>query len=232
MRNIIITLVLLISFKSLAQDPQLLANSWDLQKLIINQTEYSLPSPSVTAEVFFMVTSLGILHPYCEETAVYEIQYLESNLFTANFDVGLIGTCTNMEAMAFYAKHLSIYAISSDNLSYSLNTVNTQTTLTVTTPNGDQAIYGNTQLTKKTFEQLEFAIFPNPVQHFLNFSDLKQSETANLKVYDVFGKEVLFDNAVNWSNSSIDVSGLLNGVYVIRVQMENGAFMNKKFVKY
>jgi hypothetical protein len=238
MKNLIILLAFLYSFKGLAQDPQLFANTWYLQKVVIEQQEYYFPTPGISATLYFTTTEFFVSHPYCEDGFGTTIQYVAGNGFmNSNGGVVLIGVCGEPEIIEFYRRHYSIY-LEDDNdtaknpFSYALTTVGDDSTLIVANVDGDQAIYGNTQLTKKTFEQLEFAIFPNPVQHVLNFSDLKQSETASLKVYDVFGKEVLSESAVNWSNSSIDVGTLSNGIYMIRVQLKDGALLNQKFVKY
>lgn len=74
-------------------------------------------------------------------------------------------------------------------------------------------------------EQL-VGFYPNPVENVLNLSS--QQGIVNIGIYDVEGRLVRnFDNPAQ----SIDLSALSNGIYVAKVQLENGSRTNLKLVK-
>ena len=68
-------------------------------------------------------------------------------------------------------------------------------------------------------------MFPNPTKDKLNFRGLSDN-TFEVSVYDILGKNVL--NASIEANSSLDVSQLTGGVYIIKFNNSNQTF---KFVK-
>jgi len=81
-----------------------------------------------------------------------------------------------------------------------------------------------TILSVDEFSLNSISIYPNPTT-----SDLHIKMNGNLKeviIYSVLGKEVLSTPSKN-----IDVSRLLNGVYIIRIKDENGNVATKRFVK-
>lgn len=72
-----------------------------------------------------------------------------------------------------------------------------------------------------TVSQLD--IFPNPASDFI---EIKGVEVKTIEVYDFLGKKVRGD----FDGSHIDVSHLINGMYFIVVDGENGVF-TEKFLK-
>lgn len=71
-------------------------------------------------------------------------------------------------------------------------------------------------------------IYPNPVQNLLHIDF--PGKTGMLEIYDTTGKSV-FQKEIRENNTSVDVSGLFNGIYFLKVWSENQLF-TKKFVKY
>jgi ligand-binding sensor domain-containing protein len=71
-------------------------------------------------------------------------------------------------------------------------------------------------------------IYPNPVQNILQV-DLS-GKTGLLEIHDISGKSVLQKQIID-NNTSIDVSGLDNGIYIIKVLSDNQIFTSK-IVKY
>jgi hypothetical protein len=71
-------------------------------------------------------------------------------------------------------------------------------------------------------EQIRF--YPNPVQNIMYFS-----QKANLvEVIDITGKLVLTDRNVN----QINLSALQNGIYLIRLKLNENNNLIRKFIKY
>ena len=68
-------------------------------------------------------------------------------------------------------------------------------------------------------------IYPNPATNTLFINNLP--ENSNIKIYDVLGNEVIIQQN---SSNSFSISNLQNGIYVLKVENENGVF-TKKFIK-
>ena len=70
-------------------------------------------------------------------------------------------------------------------------------------------------------------LFPNPAQSILNIKLSEDLSNFQLYVFDITGKAIFTGNAVN----RIDVSNYKPGVYMVRLQNENGVSVMSKFVK-
>jgi len=74
---------------------------------------------------------------------------------------------------------------------------------------------------------IKIGLFPNPVEDKLNIVITKSPETiieAEIKLFDIVGKEISSPGKINISydrNLEIGTSGLSNGVYFIRVKINN-----------
>lgn len=90
----------------------------------------------------------------------------------------------------------------------------------------DLFIFLNDLLTLSTpeFQVSEFSIYPNPTSNSLNFKT-STSESFDVQVYDILGKEVLNTTVFN---NILNISTLTNGVYLLKVENSDKTF---KFVK-
>src|SRR5690606_28396636 len=66
-------------------------------------------------------------------------------------------------------------------------------------------------------------VYPNPANDILNV-DIKNNSNANISIMDMLGREVLYVNA----NQIIDISGLTNGVYIIKINGEQVSKFTKQ----
>lgn len=75
-------------------------------------------------------------------------------------------------------------------------------------------------------------IYPNPTESYLNISgDLERLSNANVKIFDVSGKKVQDLNLnFNLDSTSIDVSTLKTGTYILTISKGN-ATQSYKFIK-
>ena len=85
----------------------------------------------------------------------------------------------------------------------------------------------------------EIKVYPNPAKDifYIDFSETKQIvETAEIKIYDVFGRLVLaqkinvVETHFNVSISNVSISDLQNGIYVYKIVGENAVFGSGKIV--
>ncbi len=78
----------------------------------------------------------------------------------------------------------------------------------------------------ETNEQRELSIYPNPVTS--QFSVLSnQLPITNISIIDITGKTV---KSINKNTNTVDVSDLQNGLYILKIQTENGTYHNR-FIK-
>ncbi len=111
---------------------------------------------------------------------------------------------------------LGFYFLSSDTGTYGINTpqyfcMDNFTTLNVKTG------------LSTVSENIQFNLFPNPANQNIQIETDQQFE--NIKVLNTQGQEM-----ISTSNQSIDISSLLQGVYLLQVQTSSG-IIQKRFLK-
>ncbi len=87
----------------------------------------------------------------------------------------------------------------------------------------------STNITKpKPYQNTEYSIYPNPAQDILNIN-INDQELAQYRVtvFDIYGK-VYIDKSLQ--ESYIDLSGLSNGIYFIRLSDNKSISTTKKFI--
>lgn len=77
-------------------------------------------------------------------------------------------------------------------------------------------------------DKVSISLFPNPVQNQLNITGIQLAEISKVEVYDLFGKKVLESSLMD---SSVDVSTLETGVYVLHVTLDSRQIITGKFTK-
>ena len=73
-------------------------------------------------------------------------------------------------------------------------------------------------------DRLSVEIYPNPVQNEFHIN--LSGRTGTLEVFDNSGKSVLL-NQIWDNNTSVDVSGLVKGIYFLRVSADSQAYSGK-----
>jgi hypothetical protein len=95
---------------------------------------------------------------------------------------------------------------------------------------GKIAKYENTTTSSQSISFDELEIFPNPTQNQLNISMPYSRNGLHLKIYNTLG-QVVFSQSDDYTvNTSIDVSHLTSGTYIIHIQNEE-MNVSKWFVK-
>lgn len=75
----------------------------------------------------------------------------------------------------------------------------------------------------RVLETQKFEVFPNPASEFLT---VKGESIEKIEVFDMFGKRI----PVSFENEKVDVTPLLNGIYLLRIKNGEGIF-SEKFLK-
>lgn len=74
----------------------------------------------------------------------------------------------------------------------------------------------------------QFNVFPNPAGNTITFSGVENSVIRHIEVFDMAGNRVLLSGN---RKSTVDISRLSKGAYILRLSKTNGDTMNGKFVK-
>lgn len=72
----------------------------------------------------------------------------------------------------------------------------------------------------------EIVLYPNPARDVLSIQS--KESVVEISVYDLLGKKVMSSQV---HNSSIDVSNLVRGMYILKVTLENNKTISSKFMK-
>jgi hypothetical protein len=87
-------------------------------------------------------------------------------------------------------------------------------------------------LSSAEFQATSYTMYPNPATNEVNFSfnDALDGDT-NIAVYDLTGRKVAEQNyLVSGNNLKFDISNLIQGMYVVRLENKDG-FLTKKLIK-
>lgn len=87
----------------------------------------------------------------------------------------------------------------------------------------------NGVLSVEKIEEQGFAVWPNPVTDIVNLDFTFDYVDAELKIYDLQGREV-YQTHLNQKDNRLNISNLTSGMYVVKV-IQNGIETSKKIIK-
>ena len=85
--------------------------------------------------------------------------------------------------------------------------------------------YGESTANTNSFSLVNFKVYPNPTNSIIYIDDSAFS-LKNVEIYNIIGKKIL-----TLKENKINVESLVNGVYLLKVQLENGDFATKRIIK-
>lgn len=77
--------------------------------------------------------------------------------------------------------------------------------------------------------QDEWTIYPNPVREDLTIRSGSSQEIASIYVHNAVGRTVIADHPAHGSLHQVNVQGLSNGLYHLRIVLADGTIVRKKF---
>jgi hypothetical protein len=227
MKKILIILSILFSFISFAQDSQLIENTWYLDKITLNGIDYS---HNITDEIPYVELEFNLnlmrLETTCCNfgTGFVSFDDVNSNFsFDEDFYVW-ITECFDGINYLFESKYFDFYIINDNPYSYTITTNSDTLLLTITSANGDQAIYGNSILSNQELNVADFNIYPNPASDKITIESIDGYSIKMIKVYDILGRIVLEQNN---SSNQLDVSNLSSGLLFIQIETSKGSLVKK-----
>ena len=236
MKTFITIFILALSTNAFAQDPQLFENDWYLQNVIIDGQDNFPPSnddvPFIT--ITFIQNNFFISTYVCdalEGTVIYT-----NSEFLVNGWSMTLGGCFGpfaQENTLFQGIYLDTFFVGNvdDPFNYSIIDESNSKTLVITSSSGDEAIYSNQLLSRDNFEISKFSIHPNPTQNELFITAQNTTQNLKIKIFNIEGKLLSAQSITLQDQKAIDVSQLLNGIYFLNIEDENGNTTTKKFIK-
>ncbi|AXG72314.1 hypothetical protein KORDIASMS9_04585 [Kordia sp. SMS9] len=101
--------------------------------------------------------------------------------------------------------------------------------LIIDTPEGNRAVHGNYILSVTKFKQKKIVMYPNPVKKKLHF-DFKGFSVEKLNVLSLVGATV-FETRVSHQESTVDLSFLKPGMYIMKTTFKDGDSTISRFIK-
>ncbi len=152
----------------------------------------------------------------------FEYDAVNETLTTLNYSE----TLDECEGESIEADYFAFFS-SGEPLSYSFHPFDSNE-LTISSPffNYDLVFNKNPLLSTTSFNKLNIVVYPNPVSNTL-FISSENNLINGFTIYSLAGKKVL--DVVN-KNSSIDVSGLSEGMYFLMINSSEGKSV-QKFIK-
>ncbi len=232
MKSVYLFLGMLVSFISLAQDPQLFENNWYVQKVTINNVDYL---PTLSGELYFASDGFTVGHPFCADYYDTPISYEGSDIFNLEEDpLNLIGFCADPFYTDFMNLHYSIFfntSLAKNPFSYLIESGSGDTkTLRITNNEGDEAIYGDNELAIQDQEKLVVSIYPNPVQDILRIKTDDFAGVFDINIYDLEGR-LMLTKKIDTTSNAINLENLEAGVYFILLENNLGKIDSIKFIK-
>jgi hypothetical protein len=77
----------------------------------------------------------------------------------------------------------------------------------------------------ESFNLKKITLFPNPAQNSFSIENSNNETIKTVFIYDYLGKEVL--KQISNNNNKVDISNLVNGIYLVKIETEKGSFTEK-----
>ncbi len=213
-----------------AQDPALAENTWYFDNGVIDGEAFMLPD-YLMAQLEFLpdYSNLGVVHPFCEESMAGTIDNIDMQGFDLiEAGVILIGVCGPPD-LGIMEPHYRIYADYPDSeipfnpFTYEIEDTGGYLQLTITNGKSDIAVYNSILLNTPEFEANQIVFYPNPVKDELNIKNSGLAITK-IEIFNLQGSIVFSSIEIS---STIALSHLSDGLYLVKATTENGAFYRK-----
>ena len=235
MKKILLAVILFITFKGFAQDPQLLENTWYLENVILNNEDNFPPVNEEITEVTleFLVEPYDFNSGMCNSlSGSLNFDDAESS-FTFIELYQTLSTCGLAENSIYEAMYFNFYSSNLINpFTYNITSnPDSSRTLIVTSVNGDLAIYGSAILNISQFKISEIKTYPNPVVNKLTIEKLNAINNLKVRVYDFNGQLLFSKKLENVDLTSIDVTHLKSGIYFFVFESADKRTEIRKIIK-
>jgi hypothetical protein len=235
MKNKLLLLIaILISFQSVAQDPELL-REWRLLYMEVDGVVHDAPQPEwpwVDPKLYLGTDFYSAQIDGCDDILGGTVTYDTPNSSITTSDHGyLVGKCEPIYPAytAMYYEFLANYLINNDPKTFEYEIIfnpDGSKTLILTDTDNDRAVYNSELLRIDQLSKVNFKVYPNPVSNTLYISS-ESLQIERLTIFSVSGQVVFSEEN---DTNSVDVSGLSEGVYFVEISSEKEKSI-QKFIK-
>lgn len=241
MKNIIYSLMaVFMSLSMKAQLTDLTTGIWSLEKVVINNTDYPFPNTNS------LITATASFHNNGFSTSICNIFNADAGYSSSSISITgaalTLGSCptTNNDEYNQFENHYfgtfwggtaatGFY----QNHTYSITPIGQQLQLTITNPNGDQAIYWRAALSTTENEVIKdnVSISPNPFKDFIQIHFGDTISDFEISMYDMQGKQVFNQVFRKEKSVKIHLPDLEKGVYLFHMKSKDHQISRKVIKK-
>lgn len=95
--------------------------------------------------------------------------------------------------------------------------------MTINSASGNEAFYGNQQMSIENVSHNLFQLYPNPIQNRFYVKSKGNAKIKGIIIYSLNGKEVLYFK----ESPQYDLSNLESGIYFVKIQTNDGTSLEK-----
>jgi hypothetical protein len=234
------------SFLSSSAQQELLDGEWILDYVVVDNNTYFAPPlfsqvPSCLPIDYFPGINFGVdsAGDYeAQATLTFNYWFHDSSSASMNIDADsftalgavTLGACDCIcELEGFYLSTILAGDFTLRTFTYAIENVSGTDILTITTPEGDIAVFYDHVLSTVDLENQQiFRIYPNPSSKVLNIYTENTTIQA-LNIFTIGGKNVI--RYSNYGPHIIDISDLANGLYFIEIISTEGHKNVQRFLK-
>ncbi|MCF6132532.1 T9SS type A sorting domain-containing protein [Flavobacterium wongokense] len=231
MNKLYISLLLLISYCSFAQDSRIFGQDWYLTDLNYDGTHY--PPPRGNLGVRFESGT--------QEMTAWACYSMYGQITFANNETEFSGTnfspclcwCTDSVLQAYEDIYFYLFmeGDGTNDFTYVITELgDNQKSLVINSAYNKQAIYSTVHMATADFNKPDFSIAPNPAADWIEITLENQTEgTSRIEFYDSLGKICKAEQS-NSFQFKMDTRDLSQGLYFVKINNGNST-VTKKFVK-
>lgn len=233
MKNLIPIICVLFGTTTLAQETELIDNSW-FTLSVTNNDDIFTPSFQNTRGTANFTEDSVLVDNLCAAGFEHFIDHTDTSSFFIN-DLGVLFPegCSSPEEDNFRDVHYAFYSLGDDSITpedpfdYSISEENGLTTLMITNVNGETITYINANLSTQESRLSEIQVSYNEETDILSIYNIK--ETISINVFNLMGQRILETSIT--SDENIQVNNLGTGIYVVSLKQNSGTQQTFKFVK-
>jgi len=92
---------------------------------------------------------------------------------------------------------------------------------------GDSTLY---ILASNVIPITKYQLYPNPTSNKVNVV-FDETIIDSYSIYSIDGKKLLFADSINSTELAIDISNLISGLYILKIELNNGEIIKEKIFK-
>ena len=230
MKNILLLIFLSVYNIGLSQDPRLFTNDWLLTSFVNNGEVQPIPNNNE-----FLGAKLFFDDEFSFTAAVCSSRTFIPNYSFDNMTYSIIawgappsdgGNCSLAENDTFEQLYFDFFYGTLYN--YYISEIGSGRTLTLSSINNQTLIFSSQNLINIQFSKSKYVIFPNPTNDYIEVNNGNEIiGNASFEIFNALGQSMKSGNIIS---SRINVTDLINGIYLIHIKVAEEIFI-EKFVK-